>query len=147
MAAKSQRELLAFNRGEITPLLSGRTDVQAISAGCRQLRNMIVETQGGVSRRPGLQFIALARQPQSAPPVEALLFMECVTGAPTEFAWEALDENPNDSQYEEMPTTMNGQPQQLWWITTISDPGSGYREFEVCNGGTAESRWWIAQQT
>src|SRR5690554_1169304 len=63
MASRSDRALLLFSAGEITPLLAGRTDVERISAGCRTLQNMLVEVGGGATRRPGLQFIAETKEP------------------------------------------------------------------------------------
>lgn len=57
MARPSNKPLLLFSGGEITPLLAGRTDVERMPASCRTLQNMVVETQGPVTRRPGLQYI------------------------------------------------------------------------------------------
>jgi len=46
----------AFNAGEITPQLSGRSDSPSYQQGCRTLENFIVEPLGGVSRRPGTRY-------------------------------------------------------------------------------------------
>ncbi len=48
----------AFNAGEFSPLLDGRTDIQKYYSGCQTLENMLVMSYGGAERRPGLSFIA-----------------------------------------------------------------------------------------
>jgi hypothetical protein len=45
-----------FNSGELTPLLLGRPDIPAYSAGCVQLENFIVRPYGGVFKAPGTQW-------------------------------------------------------------------------------------------
>lgn len=50
----------SFTAGEIDPRLLGRTDLRAYGDGARRLRNVVVETTGGVRRRPGLRHIAPA---------------------------------------------------------------------------------------
>lgn len=64
----SDKVLVSFNAGELSPLLDSRSDLDKAASGCRTLENMIVETYGSARRRPGTQFIALSRT--GAPPDE-----------------------------------------------------------------------------
>lgn len=49
------KQLIAsFNGGEVTPLLEGRTDLQALTRSCRLLRNFIPQSGGAAIRRPSL---------------------------------------------------------------------------------------------
>ncbi|MEZ5823457.1 MAG: hypothetical protein R3C97_01550 [Geminicoccaceae bacterium] len=47
----------SFTSGEIDPALAGRIDIQAWEEGAACLRNVIVRSSGGVSRRPGTRSI------------------------------------------------------------------------------------------
>lgn len=53
--------LTSFNAGELTPLLDGRADLQKYAAGCRTLENFFILPQGGVTRRPGTQYLGNAK--------------------------------------------------------------------------------------
>ncbi len=48
----------AFNNGEITPRLHVRTDIEKYDQSCRTLKNFMVMVYGGVSRRPGTEYIS-----------------------------------------------------------------------------------------
>lgn len=48
----------AFNAGELSPLLEGRSDLAGYAAGVRTLRNLIPLKAGGVERRPGTLFVS-----------------------------------------------------------------------------------------
>ncbi|MDR1520243.1 MAG: hypothetical protein LBU23_08915, partial [Planctomycetota bacterium] len=50
----------SFNRGELDPALAGRADWEAYFAGAKTVRNLIVRPQGGVVKRGGSEFVALA---------------------------------------------------------------------------------------
>src|SRR5215469_13987464 len=55
----------AFNTGEISPFAMGRTDFQGQSGNkydhaCESLQNFIPLLQGGVTKRPGTQFVCPA---------------------------------------------------------------------------------------
>ena len=52
-----------FTAGELDPKLLGRTDLRSYENGAAKLRNVVVETTGGVRRRPGMAFIATAEGP------------------------------------------------------------------------------------
>lgn len=56
----------AFNAGELSPLLEGRTDIAKYYSGCRTLENFLVLSYGGVTRRPGSEFIASAKAADEA---------------------------------------------------------------------------------
>lgn len=57
--------LNAFNSGELSPLLDGRTDVQKYYSGCKTLENFLVLSYGGVERRPGTKYIASVKTASS----------------------------------------------------------------------------------
>jgi hypothetical protein len=48
----------AFNGGEVSPLLDGRTDYDKYPTSCRLLQNYIPLVQGPVTRRPGFRHVA-----------------------------------------------------------------------------------------
>ena len=48
----------AFNAGELSPLLEGRTDVAKYYSGARTMENFLPKTYGGVNKRPGTMYIA-----------------------------------------------------------------------------------------
>lgn len=62
-AATVSIPLNSFNAGELSPLMSARSDFTKYNNGCRLLRNMFVLSQGPVSRRPGTKYIADAEDP------------------------------------------------------------------------------------
>jgi hypothetical protein len=49
-----------FTAGELDPRMLGRTELRASGEGAARLRNVVVETTGGVRRRPGMAYIATA---------------------------------------------------------------------------------------
>jgi hypothetical protein len=49
-----------FSAGELDPRMLGRTDLRAYENGAAKLRNVVVETTGGVRRRPGMAHVATA---------------------------------------------------------------------------------------
>ena len=53
----SNKSIIAFNAGELSPLLDGRVDLEKYSSGCRQLQNAVIQTHGGAKRRAGTQYI------------------------------------------------------------------------------------------
>ena len=56
--ARSAPAFSSFTAGEISPRLEGRTDLEKYRQGSSDLTNMVVMPHGGVTRRPGTQFIA-----------------------------------------------------------------------------------------
>lgn len=52
--------ILGFTSGELTPWLSARYDLQAYQRGAAHISNFIVQPYGGVKRRNGTRFVAVA---------------------------------------------------------------------------------------
>ena len=46
-----------FSAGELDPKMLGRTDLRSYLSGAAKLRNVVVETTGGVRRRPGTCYV------------------------------------------------------------------------------------------
>ena len=57
----------AFNAGELSRNIDGRSDFEVYKVGCRSLENFVVLQQGGVERRAGTEFIAETGSDGSAP--------------------------------------------------------------------------------
>ena len=49
-----------FNRGELDPLLAGRTDIAAYYNGVKMAKNVLTIPQGGIKRRPGMEYLGTA---------------------------------------------------------------------------------------
>ncbi len=64
--AKLTKITRAFNAGELSPDLDSRTDQAKYESGCKTLENFIPLIYGGVQRRPGLEFIAAAKDSTAA---------------------------------------------------------------------------------
>ena len=47
----------SFTAGEISPRLEGRTNIEKYTEGLSDLTNMVVMPHGGVTRRPGTEFL------------------------------------------------------------------------------------------
>jgi hypothetical protein len=83
---RTQKSLVSFNAGELSPLLDARVDLDKYSNGCRQLQNAVIETYGAARRRPGLQFIAQAKYPTN--PGQAVRLIEFQFSTTTTFVLE-----------------------------------------------------------
>ena len=57
----------AFNAGELSRNLDGRSDFEVYKLGCRELNNFFVLPQGGVERRTGSEFVRFAGSDGSSP--------------------------------------------------------------------------------
>ncbi len=57
--AKSSAPFTNFTAGELSPRLDGRTDLAKYFNGCKKLQNFLTFPQGGVTRRPGAEHIAV----------------------------------------------------------------------------------------
>ncbi len=60
----------AFNSGELSPQLEGRTDLSKYYSGCRTLENFLVFSYGGATRRPGTKYIAATKNINQAARLE-----------------------------------------------------------------------------
>lgn len=47
----------SFSSGELSPILKGRSNLSQYGNGCETLENFVVLPQGGVTKRPGTEFI------------------------------------------------------------------------------------------
>ena len=63
---KVSKAFSTFAAGEITPKLFGRTDLGKYDSGAATLENFLVQPHGGVTRRPGSQFIAEVKNSSNA---------------------------------------------------------------------------------
>ena len=63
--ARSAPALSTFTAGEISPRLEGRVTIEKYREGLSNLTNMIVQPHGGVSRRPGTQFLGEVKDSSS----------------------------------------------------------------------------------
>lgn len=63
---KVSKAFSTFAAGEITPKLFGRTDLGKYDSGAATLENFLVQPHGGVTRRPGTQFIAEVKNSSNA---------------------------------------------------------------------------------
>src|SRR5262245_16930672 len=57
MAARGKVEKNNFTAGEISPWLHNRTDNERYTNGVELLRNFVILTEGGITRRPGTRFV------------------------------------------------------------------------------------------
>ena len=55
--ARSAPALSSFTAGEISPRLEGRTNIEKYREGLSDLTNMVVMPHGGVTRRPGTEYL------------------------------------------------------------------------------------------
>ena len=58
--------LQTFNSGELSPLMNSRSDYPKYPGGAKTLQNMLVRSQGPVSRRPGTKYIAAVKDADDA---------------------------------------------------------------------------------
>ncbi len=65
--------ILSFNSGELTPKIDARSDVEKYRAGCRTLENFIPTIYGIAERRPGTEFVAIAKN--SPDPIRMIPFI------------------------------------------------------------------------
>ena len=57
---RRSEKINAFNAGEISPELQGRTDLEKYGEGAKTIENFIVRPEGGIHRRTGTRFVAEA---------------------------------------------------------------------------------------
>jgi len=66
----------AFSSGELTPNLYSRVDLNRYSTGLKKLKNFFVHPHGGVSNRPGLKYVATAKDTDTTSRVVKFIFSE-----------------------------------------------------------------------
>lgn len=58
----AQHQLIpSFNAGELSPYLDARSDLEKYASGCRLLENFVIMPYGGVYRRPGTEYLGVAK--------------------------------------------------------------------------------------
>ena len=50
------KQQVTFDGGEWSPTLDGRTDLAKYANACQVLENFVVRPQGGISKRPGMEY-------------------------------------------------------------------------------------------
>jgi len=63
--ARSAPAISTFTAGEISPRLAGRVTIEKYREGLSELTNMIVQPHGGVSRRPGTEYLGEVKDSSS----------------------------------------------------------------------------------
>ena len=58
---KIEQEMLTFNRGIVSPLALGRTDIKRVSLSAQEQTNFVPRVLGPMSLRPGLQYLGNSR--------------------------------------------------------------------------------------
>tara|TARA_R100000951_G_scaffold36867_3_gene31635 strand:+ start:1944 stop:3953 length:2010 start_codon:yes stop_codon:yes gene_type:complete len=64
--ARSAPAISTFTAGEISPRLEGRVTIEKYREGLSDLTNMIVQPHGGVSRRPGTEYLGEVKDSSDA---------------------------------------------------------------------------------
>lgn len=72
--AKSSAPFTNFTAGELSPKLDGRTDLNKYYNGRKKLQNFLTFPQGGVTRRPGTEFIHIAPRPSQSSSIRLIPF-------------------------------------------------------------------------
>jgi hypothetical protein len=72
MGVRIRQAQTSLIRGELSPLMAGRYDMQAFANGAKQLKNLWPLAQGGARTRPGLRFLATLGQNEGV--VKAFVF-------------------------------------------------------------------------
>lgn len=78
---KASPAQVAFNRGELTPLVYGRVDIEQYKTGLSVCKNYIPMVQGGLMRRPGTRFVGKVKNPTSPNNVRLIPFKFSTTQA------------------------------------------------------------------
>lgn len=81
-----RKGLFNFSKGELSPDLYGRVDIAPYNAGVRRARNVLVMKYGGMTNRPGTEFIAEVEDP--ANPVRLFPFQFDDGKSPQNYALE-----------------------------------------------------------
>ena len=81
-----RKGLFNFSKGELSPDLYGRVDIAPYNAGTRRARNVLVMKYGGMTNRPGTEFIAEVEDPEN--PVRLFPFQFDDGKSPQNYALE-----------------------------------------------------------
>jgi len=111
---------LSFQYGEVSPSLRFRSDAVSYSAGLSKLKNMYVRRAGGVSNRPGFEFIKLSESQYDIP----------AEGAPAGIKgftyWDPLKNNWVTIEYGRFLNTSTGNDELAFKFTTGNNYSGSY---------------------
>ncbi len=65
----------SFSGGVMAPLVGYRADMEKWHSGAAELTNLFVHVQGGISNRPGTQYVGTSRADASGPPPKLIAFI------------------------------------------------------------------------
>lgn len=127
-----------FTRGELDPLLFARRDLQAYQSGLSKARNVLIQPQGGVKRRPGLKHLDIL------PPLLEEINLSTVTVTAPEGGLPGNAHDDNEASF-----TIGGaigviDPYVLLHIDLLAQMHIWFadcRLLSVSAGSTAEFRW------
>lgn len=71
---RADLDLTNFTAGELSPRLYGRPDLAKYANGCESLFNMVVQPQGGATRRPGTMYVAPVGNQAQKPLLRPFIF-------------------------------------------------------------------------
>lgn len=143
----SNKSIIAFNAGELSPLLDGRVDIDKYSSGCRQLQNAVIQTHGGAKRRAGTQYISEVKDSTKKVKLKAFEFSTSTTYC-LEFGELYIRFYKDGAQLQGAYAT---------WLTStayvigdlVTDGGTYYRCLEGHTSGTfatdlAANKWVVS---
>jgi hypothetical protein len=141
----------SFAKGEIGPALYGRVDTAAYQVALRTARNVTIHSHGGVSNRPGLQFIAPCKDHSNRPILIDFQFKATDTYV-IEMGNLYMRFIRNDAQITETGKTITAATKANPAVITISTHGysNGDHVFIENVGGMTEinGRWFqVANKT
>mgnify|MGYP003672153812 CR=1 FL=1 len=112
----------SFSRGEIGPALYGRVNIDFYQNSLRRANNMFVHQFGGISNRPGFQFIGPVKDQASAPRLVEFQFKSTDTHI-LEFGNQYIRFIRNDAHITEAAKTISGATNANPIVVTASSHG------------------------
>ena len=113
--ARSAPAFSSFTAGEISPRLEGRTNIEKYQEGLSDLTNMVVMPHGGVTRRPGTEYLGEVKDSSVKTRIIPFQFKTADTYI-LEFGDQIMRVYRNDLQ------VLNGTDKSITAITQ-ADPG------------------------
>lgn len=113
--ARSAPAFSSFTAGEISPRLEGRTNIEKYQEGLSDLTNMVVMPHGGVTRRPGTEYLGEVKDSSVKTRIIPFQFKTADTYI-LEFGDQVMRVYRNDLQ------VLNGTDKSITAITQ-ADPG------------------------
>ena len=120
---KLSKSVTNFTTGELSPRLLGRHDLKKYHNGCSTLENCLVQTHGGLERRPGTQYVADAKPTVvSAYPPRLIEFQYSVEQSYVLEFGVASTSTTDDTGYIRFYRLDSGVPTQLIDTTATDSP-------------------------